>query len=54
MSDPSIDDPTKPRPFRTASAIGIDATRPYGKPFSKVTDVPGWQDFDVPELDNRR
>ena len=53
-SDPSIDDPTKPRPFRTASAIGIDATRPYGKPFSEVADVPGWQDFDVPELDNRR
>jgi 2,5-furandicarboxylate decarboxylase 1 len=53
-SDPSIDDPTKPRPFRTASAIGIDATRPYGKPFSEVADVPGWQDFDMPEFDNRR
>src|SRR5438552_611344 len=35
-SDPSIDDPTKPRPLRTASAIGIDATRPFGKPFSEV------------------
>jgi 4-hydroxy-3-polyprenylbenzoate decarboxylase/2,5-furandicarboxylate decarboxylase 1 len=50
-SDPSIDDPTKPRLMRTASAIGIDATRPFGKPFSEVADVPGWEDFEVPELD---
>jgi 4-hydroxy-3-polyprenylbenzoate decarboxylase/2,5-furandicarboxylate decarboxylase 1 len=51
-SDPSMDGyPAKPRPFRTASAIGIDATRPYGKPFSEVADVPGWEDFEVPELD---
>jgi len=50
-SDPSIDDPTKPRPFRTASAIGIDATKPYGKPFSEVADVPGWEEFEMPELD---
>ncbi|MGZ8154495.1 MAG: UbiD family decarboxylase [Burkholderiales bacterium] len=50
-SDPSMDGyPQKPRPFRTASAIGIDATRPYGKPFSEVADVPGWETFDVPEL----
>jgi 2,5-furandicarboxylate decarboxylase 1 len=49
-SDPSIDDPTKPRPFRTASSIGIDATRPYGKPFSEVADVPGWEDFEMPEF----
>src|SRR5712691_7687158 len=53
-SDPSIDDPTKPRPFRTASAIGIDATKPYGKPFSEVADVPGWEDLAMPELDDRR
>ena len=53
-SDPSIDDPTKPRPFRTASSIGIDATRPYGKPFSEVADVPGWEDFEMPELDGWR
>jgi 4-hydroxy-3-polyprenylbenzoate decarboxylase/2,5-furandicarboxylate decarboxylase 1 len=52
-SDPSIDDPTKPRLFRTASAIGVDATRPCGKPFSEVAHVPGWQDFEMPELDNR-
>jgi 2,5-furandicarboxylate decarboxylase 1 len=53
-SDPSIDDPTRARPLRTASAIGIDATRPFGKPFSEVADVPGWEDYDVPELDGRR
>ena len=50
-SDPSIDDPTRPRPMRTASCIGIDATRPFGKPFSEVADVPGWEDFAMPELD---
>lgn len=53
-SDPSIDDPTKPRPIRTASAIGIDATKPYGKPFSEVADVPGWEEFEMPEFDDRR
>ena len=53
-SDPSIDEPTKPRPFRTASSIGIDATKPYGKPFSEVADVPGWEDFEMPEFDGRR
>jgi 4-hydroxy-3-polyprenylbenzoate decarboxylase/2,5-furandicarboxylate decarboxylase 1 len=50
-SDPSIDDPTIARPLRVASAIGIDATRPFGKPFSEVADVPGWEDFAMPELD---
>jgi len=52
-SDPSIDDPNTPRPLRTGSAIGVDATRPYGQPFPEVADVPGWEDFDLPELDNR-
>ena len=49
-SDPSIDEPSRPRPMRTASALGIDATRPYGKPFPEVADVPGWRDYDMPEL----
>jgi len=52
-SDPSIDNPTESRPFRIASSIGIDATIPYGKPFSEVADVPGWEDFEMPELDGR-
>src|SRR3974390_2675205 len=30
-SDPSIDDPKIARPLRTASSIGVDATRPFGK-----------------------
>jgi 4-hydroxy-3-polyprenylbenzoate decarboxylase/2,5-furandicarboxylate decarboxylase 1 len=53
-SDPSIDDPTKARPLRTASSIGVDATRPFDKPFSEVADVPGWEDFEMPELEGRR
>ena len=28
--------------------------KPYGKPFSEVADVPGWEDFEMPELDGRR
>jgi len=47
-------DPTKARPLRTASAIGVDATRPFGKPFSEVADVPGWEGYEVPELDDWR
>jgi UbiD family decarboxylase len=53
-SDPSIDDPKVARPLRVASVIGIDATRPFGKPFSEVADVPGWEEFEVPELDELR
>jgi len=52
-SDPSIDDPRIDRPLRTASSMGIDATRPFGKPFSAVADVPGWEAIDVPEFSNR-
>ena len=52
-SDPSIDDPKVARPMRTASAIGVDATRPFGKPFPEVADVPGWREFEMPELDQR-
>jgi 2,5-furandicarboxylate decarboxylase 1 len=49
-SDPSVD-LTRERTMRTASMIGIDATRPFGEPFYEVADVPGWQDFEMPELD---
>ena len=31
--------------------IGIDATRPFGEKFYDVADVPGWEDFEVPELE---
>jgi 2,5-furandicarboxylate decarboxylase 1 len=33
-----------------SSAVGIDATLPFGVPFSEVADVPGWQEVDLPEL----
>jgi 4-hydroxy-3-polyprenylbenzoate decarboxylase/2,5-furandicarboxylate decarboxylase 1 len=47
--DPSVDD-SVPLDSRTGSAIGIDATRPYGEEFQKVADVPGWQEYEFPEL----
>lgn len=51
-SDPSAD-LSQPRPKRVASCIGIDATRPFGQDFYEVADVPGWQDFDLPEIESR-
>ena len=52
-SDPSVDDPrTAPCGFRRRSA-----STPRGrsaKPFYEVADVPGWEDYDVPELNGRR
>jgi 4-hydroxy-3-polyprenylbenzoate decarboxylase/2,5-furandicarboxylate decarboxylase 1 len=33
-----------------SSAVGVDATLPFGETFSEVADVPGWQDYDFPEL----
>ena len=47
--DPSIDDEIA-LDKRTSSAIGIDATRPFGKVFPKVADVPDWQAYELPEL----
>ena len=52
-SDPSVD-LSRDRTMRISSCIGIDATRPFGEPFYDVADVPGWQDFDMPELNGRR
>jgi 4-hydroxy-3-polyprenylbenzoate decarboxylase/2,5-furandicarboxylate decarboxylase 1 len=49
-SDPSVD-LSKDRTMRISSCIGIDATRPFGEPFYDVADVPGWEDFPMPELD---
>ena len=34
-----------------SSSVGIDATRPYGVEFPDVSEVPGWRDFDLPEID---
>ena len=72
--DPSLDG-SLPLDRRVGSAMGIDATFPYGADeqkaadvpageacgpavveqgheFFKVADVPGWQDYDFPELRN--
>ncbi len=49
--DPSVDD-TVALDRRTGSAMGIDATRPFGATFPDVADVPGWQEYDFPELRN--
>jgi 2,5-furandicarboxylate decarboxylase 1 len=48
-SDPSVD-LSRDRTMRISSCIGVDATRPFGEPFYEVADVPGWQDFAMPEL----
>ena len=42
------------RPHMRISSFGIDATRPFGEKFYDVADVPGWEDYDVPELNARR
>jgi len=36
-----------------SSAVGIDATRPYGVEFPEVSEVPDWRDFDLPEIVKR-
>ena len=48
--DPTVDEGV-PIASRTSSSVGIDATRPVGAPFSEVSDVPGWREFPMPELD---
>jgi 4-hydroxy-3-polyprenylbenzoate decarboxylase/2,5-furandicarboxylate decarboxylase 1 len=48
-SDPSVEE-NRVRTMRLFSAVGVDATRPFGKPFHEVADVPGWREYDVPEL----
>ncbi len=48
-ADPSIDDQVPPAE-RASAAVGIDATRPFGKPFADAADVPGWKEIFVPEL----
>jgi UbiD family decarboxylase len=33
-----------------SSSVGIDATIPFGVEFPDVSEVPGWRDFDLPEI----
>ena len=35
---------------RLLSAVGIDATRPFGEVFPDLVEVPGWQDTDLDKL----
>lgn len=36
-----------------SSSVGIDATRPFGIEFPEVSEVPGWRDFDLPEINRK-
>jgi len=36
-----------------SSAVGIDATIPFGTDFPDVAEVPGWKDFALPEIDGK-
>jgi 2,5-furandicarboxylate decarboxylase 1 len=35
---------------RLSSAVGVDATRPYGEPFPEMVEVPGWEEVDLEKL----
>ena len=48
--DPSSSGGPEEPALRTMSAIGIDATRPFGVPFPERADVPGWEEYAFPEL----
>jgi 2,5-furandicarboxylate decarboxylase 1 len=37
-----------------SSAVGIDATRPFGAEFPDVSEVPDWRSFDLPEIERSR
>jgi len=50
--DPSVPNPDdKAVTHLFSSAVGVDATMPFGEPFPQVADVPGWRDFKLPEID---
>jgi 4-hydroxy-3-polyprenylbenzoate decarboxylase/2,5-furandicarboxylate decarboxylase 1 len=50
--DPSVGE-ARSTAARVSSAVGVDATRPFGEDFPEVADVPGWQSYQMPELDKR-
>lgn len=53
--DPSIPvPPGVPTYHLTSSAVGIDATYPLDQTWPEEADVPGWESFSLPELDNRK
>jgi 2,5-furandicarboxylate decarboxylase 1 len=47
--DPSVDE-SEGLLSRLSSAVGIDATRPFGVKFPEQVEVPGWQDVDLEKL----
>ena len=34
-----------------SSTVGIDTTKPLGVDFPEVSEVPGWRDFALPEIE---
>lgn len=48
--DPSVEESTATG-TRLSSAVGVDATRPYGEPLPEPSDIPGWQNFKLPGID---
>lgn len=48
--DPSVPE-SETLVARLSSAVGIDATLPFGEEFPEVADIGNWQSFDFPELD---
>ena len=34
-----------------SSSVGIDATLPFGGEFPEVSEVPGWREFALPEIE---
>ncbi len=50
--DPSVANPEdRPVTELLSSSVGIDATIPVGAAFPEVADVPGWREFELPELE---
>jgi len=37
-----------------SSSVGIDATMPFGVEFPEVSEVPGWREFELPEIESRK
>lgn len=53
--DPSVPNPEdKPVTQLVSSAVGIDATYPLDEAFPEVADVPGWREYELPELNIKR
>jgi 2,5-furandicarboxylate decarboxylase 1 len=46
--DPSVEGEHFGR--RLSSAVGVDATRPFGEAFPELVEVPGWEDVDLEKL----